>query len=96
MNPCEVSTPPVVEARKVTFNVVHNESGRVFRCAMADFDSVEVTALPAGMTNWAEGEERALVAERAKEYARENEELFGKLFDELSDPGLQDLEGRDA
>ncbi len=83
MSPCEVSTPPVIEDGKVTFNVVHKESGRLFQCAMTDFDSVEVIALPKEMTNWAEGEERALVAERAKEYARENEELFGDLFGQL-------------
>ncbi len=85
MEDCVVSTPPSVEEGSVVFNVVHNDSGRVFRCAMDDFDSVKVTPLPRDMTPWAEGETRGAVAEHAREYARENAELFRGLFEQARD-----------
>jgi hypothetical protein len=82
MEDCVISTPPSVEEGNVVFNVVHNDSGRVFRCEMADFESVQITPLPRDMTPWAEGETRAIVAERALEYARDNSELFSGLFEQ--------------
>jgi hypothetical protein len=82
MEDCVVSTPPSVEDGSVVFNVVHNDSGRVFRCEMTDFDSVEIMPLPRDMTPWAEGETRGAVAERALEYARDNADLFERLFEE--------------
>lgn len=84
MSECAVTTPPVVEADRVQFTVVHQPSGRAFEVHMADFDSVEVIALPADATPWADGEIRALVAERAKAYVREDPELFRELFEQIA------------
>lgn len=86
MSPCTVSTPPVIEAGRVVFTMVHEATGRVFRCAMAGPASVEVTPLPSDATTWPEGETRAEVAEAALDYERENLELFRELFAELRNP----------
>ncbi len=84
MTECTVSTPPTVEDGCVVFTVVHNDSGRVFRCVMSGPTSVEVTPLPRDVTPWAEGEARALVAEHALDYERDNPELFRQLFDQIA------------
>ncbi len=83
MKECTVSTPPVIEDGRVVFSIVHQDSGRVFRCVMSGPTSVEVTAVPRDMTPWAEGEVRALVAEHALDYERDNPELFSELFAQI-------------
>jgi hypothetical protein len=85
MSECVVTTPPTIDGDSVTFSVVHSDTGRVFKCTMTDFDSVSVTPVLRDMTPASEGESRALVAEHARDHARENPELFRTLFEQLTD-----------
>jgi hypothetical protein len=84
MSECVVTTPPALEEGKVVFSVVHNGTGRVFRCEMKDFDDVSVTGMPRGATPWADGDIRAEVAEEAVEHAQRNHMEFRLLFEKLA------------
>jgi hypothetical protein len=86
MTECVVTTPPAIEDGCVVFSIVHNNTGRVFRCEMRDFDDVNITGVPRGATPWADGEIRAQVAEAALEHAQNNHKEFRGLFEQLCPP----------
>jgi len=85
MSTCVVTTPPAVEEGKVVFSVVHNGTGRVFKCEMKDFDDVSISPMPREATPWADGDIRAEVAEEALEHAQKNHKEFRLLFEQVAE-----------
>ncbi len=80
--PCTLVAPPSVRGGVVAFTLLHEATGQVFLCQMADFDSVSVTLEPEGMTPAAEGDVRGEVAAEARRHAAESETALEGLFEQ--------------
>ena len=77
---CSIATPPQIEDGLVSFTILHEASGEVYRCQMSSPTAVTVTAVPKGLTPWAEGDARAIVAEAAVDHVRANIDELQELF----------------
>jgi hypothetical protein len=63
--------------------MVHEPSGQVFRCELANFDDVVVETVPRDLTPSPLGDARGEIAEAALLHARENRDEFMHLFAQL-------------